>query len=196
MGGTPIENWLEREAIDAIPELRETTAAKIEKMKSLPADAEKYPALRRAWEEKYSVVPPENKGFAEGWADPDFDERDWKTVAFPTSWAKAADVKSGGVFWLRKEVELSAKAAGKQFPIVLDGMPNQYDTTYFNGQEIGHSGDKPPLFDRSGRRYDVPGPLVKAGRNVIAVRVVAANPRDELLYSGRSRRLQPAGRPA
>ncbi len=105
-------------------------------------------------------------------------------AALPASWEKIAGVHSGGVFWLRKEVTLPAEAAGKPFALVLNYMHQQYDTTYFNGVEIGRSGDKPPMFSLSERRYEVPGELVQAGKNVIAVRVVAADPRSDLMGRG------------
>ena len=143
------------------------------------------PALIKEWEQRNHVSPPENQGLAQGWANPDFDDRDWKTVAMPATWAKALDVATGGVFWLGKTVDLPESVAGKPLALVLNAMNDQYDTTYFNGQEVGHSGEQPPLFTMSQRRYEIPGRLVKPGQNVITIRVVSASPRVELLQRER-----------
>lgn len=184
VGGTPIENWISREALATVPGGAESAEAKLAQMKAQPEDAKHFPVLRDAWEQKYGQVPPPNEGAKRGWADSAFDDHDWKTIALPANGNDSMGVKQGGVFWLRKEVEFPAAVAGKPFMLVLNYMHEQYDTTYFNGEEVGHTGDKPPLFYMGERRYLVPGELVKEGRNVIAVRVVCANPRWDLMGRG------------
>jgi len=69
---------------------------------------------------------------------------------------------------------LPESAAGKAFPLALNWVSEQYDTAFFNGVEVGRASDNPPGFYNVQRRYNVPGELVKAGRNVIAVRIVSA----------------------
>ena len=193
VGGSTIESWLRAEALATVPEIKTAVDARLRLMRSQPSDAEQYPLLRQQWEARYGMRPPDNQGLAQGWSDPAFDDADWKTVAMPANWADAAGVHSGGVFWLRKEVLLPSQAAGNSFSLILNSMHEQYDTTYFNGQEVGHTGDRPPLWDCGQRRYDVPGRLVKAGRNVIALRIVSASPcRPAATRS--LWRLQPAGR--
>ncbi|EDY17438.1 protein of unknown function DUF303 acetylesterase putative [Chthoniobacter flavus Ellin428] len=184
VGGTPIENWISREAIDTLPGYQKRVDARLALMRSQDEDAKKFPAERDRWEEANGVKPPPDQGLAKGWAKPDFDDRDWKTIALPAKWADSMGVKQGGVFWLRKEVTLPESAAGKPINLLLNYMHEQYDTTWFNGVEVGHTGDQPPYFYLGARSYLVPGKLVKAGRNVIAVRVVAANPRADLMGRG------------
>ena len=184
VGGTPIENWLSHEAINTIPGYEERVDAKLSLMRSQPEDAKKFPAERDRWEEANGVKPPENQGVAKGWADPNFDDHEWKIIVLPAKWADSMGMKQGGVFWLRKEVTLPDSAAGKPLALNLNFMHEQYNTTYFNGVEVGHTGGQPPYFYMGAREYPVPGNLVKAGRNVIAVRVVAANPRADLMGRG------------
>lgn len=184
VGGTPIENWISHEAIDTLAGYQKQVDARLELMRSQDEDAKKFPAERDRWEEANGVKPPSDQGLATGWANPDFDDHDWKTIALPAKWADSMGVKQGGVFWLRKEVTLPETAAGKPINLLLNYMPEQYDTTWFNGVEVGHTGDAPPYFYLGPRSYLVPGKLVKAGRNVIAVRVVAANPRADLMGRG------------
>ncbi|HWC88529.1 MAG TPA: sialate O-acetylesterase, partial [Pirellulales bacterium] len=184
VGGSIIEGWISRQSLDTLPELRESTAARVDHMQAQPDDIKRFPLQRQQWEERNGVRPPANEGVSRGWADPDFDDHGWKQAAFPARWSQAAAVDRGGVFWLRKEVTFPASLAGKPFRAVFNFMHDQYDTAYFNGVEIGHAGDQPPLFVLSQRRYPVPGRLVKAGKNVIALRVVAPSERLDLLGRG------------
>jgi sialate O-acetylesterase len=184
VGGTPIENWISREVLDTVSGYKEIAAAKLGLMQSQAGDAKKFPAERDRWDESNGVKPPENQGVAKGWADPAFDDHDWKTIALPAKWADSLGVKQGGVFWLRKEITFPKELAGRSVSLNLNYMHEQYDTTYFNGVEVGHTGDQPPYFYMGARIYDIPGKLVREGRNVIAVRVVAANPRADLMGRG------------
>ncbi len=181
VGGSPIEGWIERKTLDSIEELRPITAARFDLMKSQPEAIRKYPQQREQWETRYNVRPPANKGQAQGWAAPDFDDHDWPVVTMPAAWAEAAGVTTGGVFWLRKDVVFPGELAGKACRMNFNFMHGQTDRAYFNGVEVGQSGDEPPLFDMSPRRYDIPGKLVRSGKNVIALRIVSANPQSDLL---------------
>ena len=81
------------------------------------------------------------------------------------------DAKAGGgIFWLRKEVDLPASAAGKGFRLGLGWLATQCHVIYFNGVEVGKMGGESPDYFTGGRAASIPGNLVKAGRNLIAVR--------------------------
>jgi sialate O-acetylesterase len=97
-----------------------------------------------------------------GWSALDFDDAAWKTMTVPLHWEPNFLV---GVAWLRKEVEAPASWAGKALTLHL-GPIDDADTTFFNGVKVGttDSWDKP-------RDYPIPAELVKAGRNVITVRL-------------------------
>ncbi len=77
-------------------------------------------------------------------------------------------------------MDLAPQSAGKGFRLSLGTMSEQYDTPYFNGIEIPPSGDTLPNYTRAQRTYTVPAKLVKAGRNVIALRVVRHDARGGL----------------
>ena len=83
-------------------------------------------------------------------------------MTLPAQWGQLG-YPTGGVFWVRKEIELPESAAGKTFVLKLLWMIEQYDTAYWNGVELGHTGDEPPDFYMWQRDYPVLGPLVKAG---------------------------------
>jgi sialate O-acetylesterase len=173
VGGTPVESWTRMEVLRRNPAVAARVDAEVAEMLAQPETTRLFPAARRAWEEKYGVRPPATAESAKGWAEDSADTKDWKTVRFPAQWGQQG-FKSGGVFWIRKEVDLPASAAGKSFSLSLVWISEQYDTVYWNGEEIGHAADQPPEFYNQQRRYQVPARLVKPGRNVIAVRIVSA----------------------
>ena len=112
---------------------------------------------------------PGNTGVTRGWADPDFDDSSWKPMNLPGSWINQG-VAGNGAVWVRKQVDLPADLAGKDLILNLGGI-DKHDITYFNGVEIGRTGkDFEQQFYMYPRQYAVPGSLVKAGANTIAIR--------------------------
>ncbi|RFC44345.1 MAG: sialate O-acetylesterase [Verrucomicrobia bacterium] len=173
VGGTPAEAWTRLEAVKTVPELAGRAQEEIAQIQSQVEDNKNFIPRRDAWEEKHGVKPTRLSEAVRGWAAPDLDASDWRTVTLPGRWAQFG-AKSGGVFWLRKQVTLPESAAGKPFSLSLNWVSEQYDTAYFNGKEVGHASDQAPSFYNVQRSYKVPGDLVKAGRNVIAVRIASA----------------------
>jgi sialate O-acetylesterase len=176
VGGTPAEAWTRIEPLRSSPTFAERAAQELAQIRSQEEDQRRFVGDRLAWEQKYNVTPPPMSEAARGWADPALDTASWKTVTLPALWSQLG-VATGGVFWLRKDVTLPGSAAGKPFVLDVNRIEEQYDTTFFNGVEIGRNSDEAPDFYNVKRVYRVPGELVKAGRNVIAVRVVSATPR-------------------
>jgi sialate O-acetylesterase len=172
-GGTPAEAWTSREALDGVPEFKAQAAEQIEIMEKTPAAIEVFPEALAAWEAENGLLDTSNEGFKNGWAAPEFDDSGWTTATAGFTLASTLKAKTGGVFWLRKAVDLPAESAGKPFRLALGYLSEQYDTVYFNGVEIASIGKTPPDFYTCPRGYHVPGDLVRAGRNVIAVRYVA-----------------------
>jgi beta-galactosidase len=95
----------------------------------------------------------------------------WDRLLVPGMWETAGgnwDKGNGEVIY-RMTVDLPASAAGKDMLLSL-GKIDDRDETWFNGRKVGAS--KGTASEHSvERKYVVPGALVKAGKNVIAVRV-------------------------
>jgi len=183
-GGTPAEAWTSLEALDRVPEFKAQAAEQIEIMEKTPAAIEVFPDALATWEAENGLVDTSNEGFKNGWAAPEFDDSGWTTATAGFTLSIALKAKTGGVFWLRKAVDLPAESAGKPFRLALGYLSEQYDTVYFNGVEIGSIGKTPPDFYTCPRGYHVPGDLVRAGRNVIAVRYVAHTEKGGFYESG------------
>ena len=183
-GGTPAEAWTSREALDTVPELKTVTREEIAQMERALEEWPTFLPSLSAWESANGVDDKENEGVKNGWAAPDFDDSGWKTVTTGFNLCGTLKAKNGGVFWMRKSVELPAESAGKPFNLILGYLAKQFDTIYFNGVELGRTGSKPPLFYTCARNYPVPGKLVKTGKNVIAARFVAHTPKGGLYVAG------------
>jgi sialate O-acetylesterase len=117
-------------------------------------------------EDSWQKLDP-NYAATQSWSDPAYDASAWKTLDLPHNWQETALPGFTGVVWFRKEVQAPASWAGKSLTLSL-GVIDSADTVWFNGSFVdGNSNYGTPL----AREYDVPGALVRAGRNVLVVRV-------------------------
>lgn len=176
-GGTRVEAWTGREALVEDPELRldveryEATLNSPSFWDAIdpfdPAD----PVQRQALNTRLSSYPVDagNGGLAQGWARDDFDDGAWPVMKLPSTWQNAGH-KHSGIFWFRRVVDVPAAWAGKDLALGVGAVDKQ-DVTYFNGEQVGATGRG---FEEQhwnvARTYRVPGRLVHAGRNVVAVR--------------------------
>lgn len=165
VGGSPAEAWLSEDALKKFPAHLET-AKKFKDGDYVNQIANKDKAVSDAW---YSLLQQKDKGLADGpkpWFDPAYDASDWATMNVPGYWADGPLGNVNGVIWFRKEIDVPAYMAGKPTRLLLGRIVDS-DTTYVNGKSVGGvSYQYPP------RRYDVPDSLLKAGKNIIVVRVV------------------------
>ena len=164
MGGSPAEAWTRLEALKTIPRLGERAAKEITLLVSKPEDDKRYDADLLTWRTKNHILTPPLADIAKGWADPSLSTTDWETISLPGSWGRAG-FRSGGVFWIRKDINVPDAVAGKALGVSLEVMDDDdSNTAYWNGIEIG----------KGNNRYSVPANLVTAGRNVLAIRIASA----------------------
>jgi len=168
-GGTVCETWMSREALEADAEfrhLRDHVLPPEEFAKAKPAFDE---ALRK-WESLAYFKDPGNKGFGMGWAAPDCSMSHWIDIGTPGLWRNMSDETCEGAVWYRRDIKVPKVWEGKDLLLSL-GAIDDFDTTYFNGTQVGAIGMETPNWWMTPRRYTVPGTLAKAGRATIAVRV-------------------------
>lgn len=168
-GGTPAEAWTSRAALAAEPALKPILDRFDAELKDLPRLQSEYERARVEWGRQYVTQDPGNKGEAMGYADPAREFADWKKMRVPQAW-ESAGLDVDGSVWFRREVNVPAAWAGHDLTLSL-GAIDDFDTTYFDGVRVGSTGEETPNSWTVPRRYRVPGSLVRAGRNVIAVRV-------------------------
>jgi sialate O-acetylesterase len=196
-GGTLIEAWTSRETLVRNPDvapwlLRTEATVNNPDFWTALAELDLYdPAVRKS--DGLALVytaDPGNQGLENGWADAGYNDGQWPTMTLPGSWTSRGQ-KTNGVFWFRREVDIPAAWAGRDLQLGIGAVDKQ-DITYFNGEQVGATGQG---FDDSfwsiPRQYVVPGRLVKAGRNLIAVRAFSFVYDGGLIGPGNKMRLNP-----
>ena len=92
-------------------------------------------------------------------------EEGWVPVPVPGRWETSFG-KYDGTGWLKAYLILPADWAGKDL-VLHAGRIDDKDQTYFNGEKIGEGSGW-----NVDRVYTIPGELVHAGANMVAIRVV------------------------
>ena len=163
-GGTVAEAWTSGSALKAIPAFAPFVNAVEGGLTQQKLDAQYQTELRR-WIDSINAKDP---GFQQGnlvWAEPRFDAAAWPKMTIPAYWEQSGVPDYDGTMWFRKKVIVPAAWSGKDLKLNMEGI-DDYDVSYFNGAEIGHTES---FFYR--RTYTIAGSLVKAGENTIAIRV-------------------------
>ena len=170
-GGSIVETWTSPAALRTNPDTKE-----------MIDEWELLRGKKKSWNEDGKPTmqcrhDPGNQGFGQGWASPEFDDSAWRVMRIPGSWIEQ-QIAGNGAVWVRKSVEIPPELAGKDL-ILHTGAIDKHDIAYFNNVEIGRTGkDAETEYYNVPREYHIPGKLVKAGRNVIAIRAFS------FLYDG------------
>lgn len=118
-----------------------------------------------------------------------FDDSNWKSMELPTT-IERAGLSMDGVVWFRRAVEVPASAAGKKATLSL-GPINDSDETWINGVRVGATKQQ----HTRPRNYEVGASVLKAGKNLIAIRMediggtggIYGKPEDMFLRVGNKR---------
>jgi sialate O-acetylesterase len=164
-GGTPAEAWTSAASLGQMPDF----ADYLNELKKIPTDPVEQQKFIDNEESQWKArLISNDKGYSNGtpaWNKPEVDDSAWKTMFVPKAWEEQSLKDFDGIVWFRKQVELPASFAGKDLTLSL-GTIDDNETTYFNGQPIGTTQG----WDQN-RIYTIAAKLVKAGKNIIAVRV-------------------------
>ncbi len=159
-GGSRIETWMSAPALglDAAGAARVLDEEKVY--------AERVLAKLRA---RIGSIPDRDEGLVGGrpvWADPTLDDSGWDRIRVPGQWETQGFDGMDGVAWYRTSFDLGADDPRDGVRVGL-GAIDESDTTWVNGKEVGATTN---AWNKA-RVYDVPAGVLRAGRNVIAVRV-------------------------
>ncbi|MBL4676920.1 MAG: 9-O-acetylesterase [Mucilaginibacter sp.] len=163
-GGTVAEAWTSGTALKNMPEFAEFVKTAEGGLTQADIDA-RYKTEVRHWIDRSMTGDPGFTGTTATWAQADFNDSAWPKMQLPSFWEQAGVANYDGTMWFRKVVDVPADWAGKDLKLNMTGI-DDFDVSFFNGQEVGHT--EQFFYPRN---YTVPGNLVKAGKNVIAVRV-------------------------
>jgi sialate O-acetylesterase len=160
-GGTMVETWVSKEAFENSEEFKTLFSATSAKDMEAAMKEKAQQLIKKIEAQQGPIKQGVN---TDSWKSPELNDGDWPHMKLPTAW-EAAGYDMDGVVWFRKTITLSDADAGKAAVLELSKI-DDVDETYINGTKIGSMG----IWDQD-RRYQVPAGVLKAGKNVIAVRV-------------------------
>ena len=167
VGGSPAEAWLSADALRQFPKY-EQQAAPYRDSAAVAGIKQRESAGVSDW---YKRLHQADQGEAPGqpkWSSPSYDASAWPTMSVPGYWADQTPLGMvNGVLWFRKEVEVPASMAGQPGRLELGTLVDA-DSTYINGQLVGTTAYQYPP-----RKYDFGPSVLKAGKNVITVRLIS-----------------------
>ena len=163
-GGTNIETWTSKEAITAVPGFENSVDGLSQEL------MDQKRAEQKVRFDKLMADFGDNQegGLVNGealWAKNELDVSNWKTMELPTLWEQAGLPSMDGVVWFRKTIDVPASLAD-QGGLLLLGTIDDNDITWVNGQEVGRTNAH-----TQNREYAIMPGILKAGKNVITIRV-------------------------
>jgi sialate O-acetylesterase len=168
-GGTPSESWTSSGSLEKTGEFISELKA-IKESAPLQGEYQKWLNTQKQLELKPAGI--------DQWKDLNFNDENvqsteyndskWPVMILPTQFERVIGEFDGAV-WFRKMVDLPQNMAGKDLTLSL-GPVDDMDRTFFNGKLIGST--EVSGFWQAERNYEIPASLVKAGANLISVRVL------------------------
>jgi sialate O-acetylesterase len=164
-GGSSIQSWIGGTSMRKLADYRPALDVLDIYGADPVAGARAEDARQQAWWEKADTHARAQRA----WSKPDFDDSRWPGMEPNGRWNESgieALSKHRGVVWFRTTVELTAQQAATVTQLQL-GQVATADTTWVNGVWVGGNTNW-----WAGRDYAVPKGVLKAGKNVIAIRVL------------------------
>lgn len=161
-GGTHSETWTSREAFESSDEFK----SMIREMPSLNLDSLSA-VKQKLTDEKIQKIQPGFGGTVneDAFKNADYDDSKWPTMDLPGLWENKGLEDVDGIIWFRREINIAPGDAGKAAVIELASIDDN-DISYVNGTKVGSTN----AYNEK-RKYTIPAGILKAGKNVIAVRV-------------------------
>ncbi|MEO8108638.1 MAG: sialate O-acetylesterase, partial [Ginsengibacter sp.] len=160
-GGTIAEAWTSEASLRTMGDFN----SKLDKVDLMAKNADEMMAKDKVNEAAWKQALAENNNdFASNNTD-----TSWHSMMLPNTWENAGYPDLDGIVWFKKTIDIPADWAGKELKLDL-GPIDDNDVTWFNGKIIDST-----MKDGSwmtGRHYTVPADLVKAGENIIAVKII------------------------
>lgn len=161
-GGTMVETWISKEAFENSEEFKTLFAnAPVANLEV----ALKQRAQQLVQKIEAQQGPIKTDAGTANWKQAGFKDENWARMQLPGVWESQGLEDLDGVVWFRKTITLNEAQAGKAATLDLAKVDDM-DETWVNGTQVGSLSkwDEP-------RRYTIPAGVLKAGKNVIAVRV-------------------------
>jgi sialate O-acetylesterase len=161
VGGTPAETWTSADALGPLHDF-DIPLAELKRMAA--EGAPEYGNYVMHWYDEYDV------GLKGNWAAPELDDSSWKSVDIPGGFVELGVPDTPALAWFRKEIVLPDPLPPGRAMVFL-GSIERMDTVYINGTSFGGS-----AWVENPRVYPVPEGVLKAGRNIVTIRVLKTKP--------------------
>ena len=156
-GGSRVEAWMDGKTLGI------DTATLAKRMREIRATEDRNLAITQKKLAQWGALPANDTG----WQAADLDDSNWVDIAVPTLWEEAGWLGLDGIAWYRTEFQLTAEQA-RQGVRVSFGRVDDTDQAWVNGVAVGGIERE----YNTPRQYDVPAKALRAGRNVLAVKVI------------------------
>ena len=161
-GGTHSETWTSREAFENSDEFKNMIAG----MPNLNLDSLSKVRSKAVTEKIQQIQPGFGNAVNEDeFKNADYDNSKWPLMQLPGLWESKGLDGVDGIVWFRKEIMVAPEDAGKAATLELSTIDDN-DITYVNGVKVGSTNAY-----NAKRKYTIPAGILKAGKNIIAVRV-------------------------
>ena len=161
-GGTQVEAWTSEQAFEQSPDMKYVADA----MKSNSLDKSSKGLgeriIKNIIQKQGSFDSVANTA---DWKNSDFDDSKWPVMKVPGYWEGQGLPDLDGTVWFRKTFIVNDADAGKTAQLSLS-LIDDNDETYINGIKVGSTQSY-----STKRKYTVAAGILKAGKNIIAVKV-------------------------
>jgi sialate O-acetylesterase len=160
-GGTHVETWTSREGFESSNEFKTMIA----QMPILNLDSlakVRKDAVMKKIQSLQGSLPGQDE--IASWKM-DMEDSEWPQMRLPSLWEQRQLGDLDGVVWFRKTIDVAVTDAGKEAVLEL-AMIDDNDVTNINGVKVGSTNAY-----NVHRKYTIPAGVLKAGKNVIAVRI-------------------------
>jgi len=162
-GGTNVETWMSAEMSAQDPEMK----AAVEEIADMDLEGMQK-KMQQDRKELLESLGALESGMVDGeaiWAKEELDLSDWKTMELPGLWESQGLAGVDGVIWFRRTLSLTDEQIAGLARLEL-GAIDDNDRTWINGVEVGNT----QAYNKK-RVYEIKEGLLKAGENILAVRV-------------------------
>lgn len=164
IGGTPIEAWTSEEGLSAFPDITKTIRQN--KDTNYINDLKRKVATANA-----SRPKPHDLGLTGTipWYNENYIPTGWRHINVPGYWEDQGIKDLDGIVWYRREIDVPASMVNVPAKLAL-GRIVDADVVYINGKQVGTTSYRYPQ-----RRYPLESGVLKAGKNIITVKVTNDN---------------------
>lgn len=170
-GSTCIEAWTSDQSIETIPQLKKGKDSRNQALAEYPRLKSDFVSQFQKWLKKTNREDRECSDISPFAAETLSSTEGWTAVRLPGDVA-ASGLPSNGAIWLRKEVVVPSQSADQSWSLRL-GPFEGFERVYWNGKLMEETSLQNYPGAGSSHHYYLPANVVKAGTNILALRIFA-----------------------